>query len=841
MAQHLSRRTKLLYGSGDIGFSLTTTIIGAYLAIFLTDVVGISPGAVGTAIFIGSTWDYINDPIMGFISDRTRSRWGRRRPFLLFGALPFALAFAMLWWRPSFESELWLAVYYAAAYVVFDSAATLIYMPYFALTPELTSDYDERTSLTSYRMFFSILGSLIAFTVPLFIIGAFEPANAWRVAIMGGLFALISALPMLLVFFGTTERPEYMQQEKPGLRQSLRIALMNRPFVFGLLIYLMTWLSVTILQGTLLYYIKYVVEREGDSELIMATIFVTAILVLPLWNWIARRWSKRLAYIGGIAFWAAVQMVMITLTPASSLTLIMVLSVLAGIGVSAAHVLPWAIIPDAIEWGELQTGERHEGMFYSLVTLLNKIAGSIAIPAVLWVLELTGYNGLSDQQPLSALLGIRVAIGPIPAVLLGLGILFALLYPLSPAKHAAVVSELERRRSKPGAHPGGVIVSQTQGTTLSAIDVRPVRTARDRRIFLTFPWRIYRNDPLWVPPLLPERARAIDPARGSFFGRGEAEFFIAWRDGQPVGTICAAEDPPTNARRGTNECVWGFFECVDDEAVAAALFEQVKAWAAPRGLNALYGPFNLDYEDGYGVLIEGRERPPALMCGHSMPYYQRLVEGYGFEAGRADNLAYAFDLGQGLPDLQRVTNLAERIRKRRDFSIRSADLSQWDAEIDRVHYLLQHALGHLQDSIPWHRDALESMLEPFRSVADPELILFAESDGRAVGWFPGVPNLNEHFKKANGLRYPWNYLQLAFLMRRPTECLAIKSVLVLPEYWNTGLAVLLFDEMARRAIPRGYKWVDLSITSEDNPQTPKLATRLGATLYKRWRVYRLRI
>ena len=447
MSRRLSRRTKLLYGSGDIGFSLTTTIIGAYLAIFLTDVIGISPGAVGTAIFVGSTWDYINDPIMGFISDRARTRWGRRRPFLLFGALPFALAFTMLWWRPPFENDLWLVVYYAAAYVIFDSAATLIYMPYFALTPELTSDYDERTSLTSYRMFFSILGSLLAFTIPLLIIGELKPENAPRVMVMGIVFAIVSALPMLLVFFGTSERPEYMQQARPGLFQSLRVAFKNKPFVFGLLIYLMTWISVNILQGTLLYYIKYVVERESKEELIMATIFVTAILALPIWNWLAHRWSKRWAYIGGIAFWAAVQMVMITLNPSSSLALILVLCFLAGIGVAAAHVLPWAIIPDAIEWGELQTGERHEGMFYSLATLMEKVTRSIAIPAVLWLLELTGYDGLREQQPASALLGIRIVIGPIPAILLSLGILFAFLYPLSRAEHAAAVGELERRRA----------------------------------------------------------------------------------------------------------------------------------------------------------------------------------------------------------------------------------------------------------------------------------------------------------------------------------------------------------------------------------------------------------
>jgi len=152
---------------------------------------------------------------------------------------------------------------------------------------------------------------------------------------------------------------------------------------------------------------------------------------------------------------------------------------------------------------------------------------------------------------------------------------------------------------------------------------------------------------------------------------------------------------------------------------------------------------------------------------------------------------------------------------------------------------LNTALAHLPDHIGWHRDALQASLEPFRNIADPDLVLFAEVGGKAVGWLPGIPNLNEPFYHANGLRYPWDYVKLWWLMRRQPECLAIKSVLVLPEYWGTGVSVLLFAEMGRRAKAKGFKWLDLSLTSEDNPNTPILAERMGAELYKRYRVYRL--
>jgi glycoside/pentoside/hexuronide:cation symporter, GPH family len=187
--------------------------------------------------------------------------------------------------------------------------------------------------------------------------------------------------------------------------------------------------------------------RETYSDLIMATIFVTAIFALPFWNYIAQRWDKRLAYISGISFWAVVQIVLISVNPATPLPFLLMLCFLAGIGVAAAHVIPWAIVPDAIEWGELQTGQRHEGLFYSLITLSHKFASSLAIPLILLVLEWSGYVPNAAIQPISAQWGIRIAVGPIPALLLVTGLFLAYKYPLNRANYAALTRELELRRS----------------------------------------------------------------------------------------------------------------------------------------------------------------------------------------------------------------------------------------------------------------------------------------------------------------------------------------------------------------------------------------------------------
>lgn len=372
---------------------------------------------------------------------------------------------------------------------------------------------------------------------------------------------------------------------------------------------------------------------------------------------------------------------------------------------------------------------------------------------------------------------------------------------------------------------------------MSEITIKKVESKQDQKRFLTFPWKIYEDDPLWIPPLLPGRLDMLDPQKGVFIQRGEADFFMAYKEGQLVGTICAAEDPPTNQNRGTRECVFGFLEYVEDFNVFQALIETAREWGRARGLDQLYGPWNLDYEDSYGVLVEGRDVPPVLMCGHTPPYYSDFMDRYGFTSARAQNVALRISI-EDTPQIRRLSRLADRVRAKGKVHVREACFERWSEEVDTVHMLLGKALAHLSDSIGWHRESLEAMLEPFKTIADPALILFAEVEGRTVGFLPGVPNLNEILIDVNGLRYPWNYLQLLWLMRfRKPECLSAKSVLVLPEYWNTGVIVLLIDELATRARERGYRWVDMSITSADNPTSVLTAEKLGAEIYKRWQVY----
>lgn len=382
-------------------------------------------------------------------------------------------------------------------------------------------------------------------------------------------------------------------------------------------------------------------------------------------------------------------------------------------------------------------------------------------------------------------------------------------------------------------------------TAAKGITLVQVQTPRDRRRFAGFPWSLYRDDDLWVPPLYRDQIKAIHPLKGDFFRRGgKGVCFMALDSrGRVAGTICAAMDPARNenlrAMGKPSECIFGFLEYRQDPSVLRALIWQARKWALARGLERLVGPFNLDYEDRYGVLVDGWDHPPALLCGHSKPYYREMMENEDFIAYRPDNVAYRVDLDQPNPALDRVMTLAKRVEQGGRISLRGADFSRLDREIDLVYSIINPCLEHLNDYVPFDRQDLADSLKAMKPLADPELILFAQEgpEEKMVGWFPGLPNANETLKTLNGLHRPWDYLRLPALAFTRPRGLSVKSVLVLPEWWARGVSILFFARMRELARKKGYRWIDLSLTSLDNPYTPQLAQRLGATLYKRYRVY----
>ncbi len=376
----------------------------------------------------------------------------------------------------------------------------------------------------------------------------------------------------------------------------------------------------------------------------------------------------------------------------------------------------------------------------------------------------------------------------------------------------------------------------------------------ERIRLINFFHRLYRSDPIWVPPRFSEQMRAINPKTGPFYTHGNADFFIAERDGQVVGSICAAEDQFKNRETGLRDCVFGFMELVDDESVFRLLLDSAEDFAKSRSLDRLIGPFDLDYENSYGIAVEGEDRLPAMLCSHNKPWFRKMLEASGFVPARGRNLAFELPLGSENSEMEKLFRLGDRLAKRGEIRVRPANFADFENEVERVYYLINKSLAHIEDFKPWNREDLRDLLREFRSFADPQLILFAElpegsplsrSPGNQplvegwepVGFLPGLPNLNEILVDAGGLRYPWQWIPFLLSLRGPRECMTVKSVLIPPEYWAKGVSIRLFSELFRKALASGYRWVDLSLTNEKNPYTPDLARRMGARVYRAYQIY----
>lgn len=459
--------TKVVYGTGDWGLATFNTLRQIFYAIFLTDVVGLDPRLASFAALVGVLWDAVNDPLVGILSDKTRSKWGRRRPFLLIFAVPYGLAFLILWWAPPIQNQILLMVYIMLAYALSDTFQTLVIVPFHSLTPEMTSDYDERTSLAGYRMFFNFLASIVtAMAAPMIIDAVMRHGGTQQQGyfLAAGLFGATAVVPYILIFFTVRERPAGDRPvETASLRATIRIAWKNIPFRYATALYMLNWVAFDLTGVVLPYLLVYWVMR-GDllakvpglglpiESAVLGLMMITATLVLPFWIWLAKRLGKRVSFIAALAFWAAL-MLTIPFIPQGAYGLTLALAVAIGISVSAAHILPDAIFPDVIEWDELRTGKRHEGIYYGAKNFMRKLTTAFAIFITLQVLGWLGYKAPPKSvvvftQPKSALLGIRILIGPIGAALIIATLVVTWFYPLDRDRFNRIRRLLAHRRER---------------------------------------------------------------------------------------------------------------------------------------------------------------------------------------------------------------------------------------------------------------------------------------------------------------------------------------------------------------------------------------------------------
>ncbi|HEX9386253.1 MAG TPA: MFS transporter [Anaerolineales bacterium] len=464
----LSLWMKLLYGSGDWGISSISMMRSIFYVIYLTDVVKLEPRLASFGALVGIFWDAVNDPIIGILSDHLHTRWGRRRPFLLWFAIPFGLSFVTLWSAPNWENQTALLIYVTISFMLADTLQTLVGVPFLSLTPELTHDYDERTTLTSFRSFFQLTGALtvvVAAPAIVDIVLASGGSQQQGFMLVGAIFGGVGAIPLLLIglFVRETSTPE--QTEAMPFRETLRAAWQNIPFRYAVGIHMLNWSAVDMIIVTFPYFLLYWVAQGNllasihifgfdlaYESAFFGILMSVCILFIPFWLWLARWRNKREAYILGMSFWITVQLMIFTIQPGNT-TYLLTIAALAGIGVSAAYTLPDSIFADVIEWDELRTRRRQEGIFYGIRTLIRKLTGALVIFITLQLLGWSGYvsppNGtLQFTQTDSALHMIRLLVSPFGAAILCGTIVLAWLFPLSREKYARIQKLLEQRRTR---------------------------------------------------------------------------------------------------------------------------------------------------------------------------------------------------------------------------------------------------------------------------------------------------------------------------------------------------------------------------------------------------------
>ncbi len=450
--KRLSLKTKLAYGAGDLGTAITTNILVLFLLPFFTRVVGLNPALAGDILALSKIWDAFNDPIVGILADKTHTPWGRRRPWIAIGALPFGLSFVAQWLIPFPGNTPALFGYYILVSVIFNSFYTAVNLPYTALTPELTQDYDERTRLNQYRFAFVVGGSLVSAVLHPLILDLFE-ADTTGYLVSGSIWSVVAVMSCFWCVWGTFERYQDQEPKSLSISEQLKSMLTNYPYLIVIGIYLFSWLGFQFTASIFEFYVRDWMGLSGAwLSGVLAAVQGTSFLMLPVWSQISARLGKRAAFGWGVSTLIVALLGLLVLQPGQTTGLIG-LGILAGIGVSTVYLIPWSMIPDVIEIDELATGQRREGIFYSAMIFVQKLGLAGGLSLVGRILAWSGFQatvpGLpAPVQPDSALLAIRLAISVAPAVVLLISLGLTYLYPITRAKHAEIVQQLAQQRRR---------------------------------------------------------------------------------------------------------------------------------------------------------------------------------------------------------------------------------------------------------------------------------------------------------------------------------------------------------------------------------------------------------
>ncbi len=370
---------------------------------------------------------------------------------------------------------------------------------------------------------------------------------------------------------------------------------------------------------------------------------------------------------------------------------------------------------------------------------------------------------------------------------------------------------------------------------MSHLEVIAVATRRERKLFFNLPWDLYRDDPHWVPPLRIVQKELLNYRHHPFFDDAEIQTFVALRNGKPCGRIAALVNHAHNRQYGEQRGFFGFFESVEDEEVSGALLDAVRAWFAERGIEAIRGPVNpsLNYE--CGMLVDGFDDPPWFMMTYNKPYYDRLIQQYGFR--KAQDL-YAFWGHVRILDeiTQRLDVLSQSILDRFDLVCRPFDVKRFDEEIATFLDIYNKSLVSTWGFVPMSVGEVKKSAAGLKQMIVPELTTMAEIDGKPIGTMFGLLDFNPRIKEMDGRLFPFGFLKL-IRNRKAIKRMRFISANVLPEYQSWGIGIALVARLVPDILQWGIQEAEFSWVLESNHLSYKTLKKGGAKITKQYRIY----
>ncbi|MCK5128800.1 MAG: MFS transporter [Clostridiales bacterium] len=441
--EKVALKTKIGFGIGDLGFNIGVQATALVLIKFYTDTLLIGAGIAGIVVLVSKIIDAITDPAMGIIADRTKSKWGKFRPYLLYGAIPFGLSFFLLLNAPMAWALNLRIVYAFVTYIFFSVMLTITNVPYQSLLPVLTSNSDERISLSSFRSIGGIIGVLfaaVAIVSMVDIFGAGDTATGYRIT--AAIFGAVIALTTLICFATTKEKYTAKKDVKITVKQSFKLLFGSKPFVVLTISVLIIMIAVNTLAATIFFYFEYYLMDAGLGTIGFGAAFVAAILSMPLMAKIAKKKSNRFAYIMGVVI-MCIGLLGVFFAGTSNILMTVVFLVLFGIGLATNYLCPWAMLANTIEHSQLKTGIRKEGTFYGAFFFVIKLSAALAGFIVGQVLQLGEYVANLANQAESALTSIRMLTTLIPVGFMIVGMIVLFLFTITGKQHDQMVKDIE--------------------------------------------------------------------------------------------------------------------------------------------------------------------------------------------------------------------------------------------------------------------------------------------------------------------------------------------------------------------------------------------------------------